>query len=322
MALENRAPGGPSLGWSVGRPEWLDDPSSKVNRYWRTIEYGSAASGWPWAGKRVVGLWGPSAGTNDRPGRLHSGELSMFSDRDDQKFVPFFKEIAGDEASMKRAGRSALLFLFGGGPTSSKLHFPNEELIKPDLSIRDKRGKLRAKTPERARLNFWFWLMTRARLEDMPFVQGKILREVEAGNFYRKTLIDFHPLQREVQALKEELGFQSLKTTRKYQGLDAKDSRGREVPAKTGTPVQDKSYETRMGSRFIVNVSASGRTQDNIRDAFGRFTSGQAITAAVNKRLALQFQEALIERMSHGRERPSTGDLIEAHGDANNRLPH
>lgn len=316
---KDKAPGGPSLGWSVGRFEWLDKEESKVRRYWRAIEYGSAETGWPWVNKRIVGLWGPNAGPR---GGLHHGDLSMFSDRRDQKFVPFFKSIEDNDAKLQRAGRSALTYFFGGGPSKGNLHFQNEEFIKANVNLKDKRGNRRTKDPARARANFYFWLMTRARIDEMPFVTSFVMEEIPVGNFYAKTLRSFNPLEREVQALKEELGFQNLRTTRQYQAEDSYDKAGREIPAKKGTPNQDKSYETRMGNRFLVSVSASGRTQDNIRNAFGRFTSGQAITAAVNRRMSIEFQAALVERMQRSRERPSTGDLIAAHGNAQNRLPH
>lgn len=40
------------VGWAVGLPTWLDSPASKVNRYWRVIEFGAAATAYPWLGDR------------------------------------------------------------------------------------------------------------------------------------------------------------------------------------------------------------------------------------------------------------------------------
>src|SRR5690606_22243005 len=96
------------LGWAVGIPEWLNNENSKVNRYWRVIEYGSSATRWPWQGQRIVGLWSNLPGPR---GGLITGQLSMFNVARDQKFVPFFHAKNGD---MDRAGRAALYWFLEG----------------------------------------------------------------------------------------------------------------------------------------------------------------------------------------------------------------
>lgn len=309
---------GASLGWSVGRFEWLNSPNSKVNRYWRVIEEGSNATDWPWQGQRIVGLWGPNAGPR---GALIQGDLSRFSkSRNDQKFVPFFRSRTGD---MEGAARAALYYYLGGGTGK------NMELLRGDPGRGSGNG---GKDVDNARRRLYFWFMMvgsgrpgSPRMDQLPFVQGIIVREVLAGNYYARALMNFQPMQREIDGIKEIFGADlssssGMKETRRLQAADSYDRHTSEVKPKTGRAKAERTQLSTLHSgRYQVTVNASVRVQDQIRNSRGRFTSSQGAIAELNRRLATAFQDEVVQLMRQERRRPVSGALIRATADPQNR---
>jgi hypothetical protein len=322
---------GGSLGWSVGNLQWLNSPNSKVNRYWRVQEYGSNATNWPWQGQRVVGLWGPNAGPRRR---LISGDLSAFqSGRNNQKFVPFFRSI--DQADQRRAARAALYYFFGGGKGK------NMELLNVNPSS-TKDAKNRRDDVDSNRKRIYFWLMTRARVEDMPFVQGVIIREVQAGHYYARAIQNMGGsggiLERELAELRRVMAhvygaggqWADPKTTaglRKTRQAVADDASGRsgwttEYAPKTGARRREKQRHSRsVRGRYIATVDASVYVQDNIRTSRGTISQYVSEMSTVNRNLAERFQEEVVQLMQQERRRPVSGDLVKAHRDPRNRTP-
>jgi hypothetical protein len=317
---------GGSLGWSVGNLDWLNDPGSKVNRYWRVIEQGSNATDWPWQGRRIVGLWGPNAGPRTR--LINGGDLSAFQrGRGDQKFVPFFRSI--DQADNRRAARAALYYFFGGGKGK------NMELLNVDPSS-TANAKNRRYDVESNRKRIYFWLMTRARVEDMPFVQGVIIREVQAGHYYARALLSFgDPVERELDELRRVMAHvygagggwadpttpAGLKKGRQYQALDAYSKYG-DVAPKTGRRRTEKrTHSAAVGGRYIATVNATAYVQDFIRTGRGTISQYVSEMTKVNQRMAVAFQAEVVQLMMQDRRRPMSGDLIKAHRDARNRTP-
>lgn len=312
---------GGSLGWSVGLPEWLNNPNSKVNRYWRVIEEGSDRTDWPWQGRRVVGLWGPNAGPR---GGLINGDLSAFqTGRGDQKFVPFFRSI--DQADQRRAARAALYYFFGGG------RGPNMELLDVDPGRVASRNRRQSAESNRKRI--YFWLMTRARVEDMPFVQGVIIREVKAGHYYARALMTFDPMEHEVRAVREVFDFvlggtdpRTSAGLRKMRGAvndemvaraRAWGRRGQNAKPKTGP----RRYEGNAIPQGLATMSSSYLVQDNIRTSRGTISQFTSELNDVNARVAAAFQAEVVQMMQQERRRPVSGALIKATADPRNRTP-
>lgn len=316
-------------GWSVGRFDWLNDPASKVNRYWRVIEQGSSATKWPWQGETIVGLWGPNAGPR---GELHKGDLDAFqTGRADQKFVPFFRQRGSD---MTRAARAALWYYFDGGKG------PNMEQLTPDATRSRHEGGHFNADAERHRI--FFWLMTRAKLDQMPFVSGVVVRPIPPALFYQRALASFDPLGKEIEALRagvQHLAGANVSTpsglatarealavdTGSYQGVQRSLSPGQAIglrpAARTGAPRQFVTHAPVPVSMATATLSAA--SQDFLRDGKGRFSSGawQDMLRKVNRDVAKQYQDAVVSLMNAERKRPPTGDLIKATKAPQNRYP-
>lgn len=275
------------LGWSVGRFEWLDSESSKVNRYWRAIEMGSMY----WVGKHIVGLWGDRPGDNSRPNILRSGTLdAMRSGVGSQKFVPFF---ATEGANMEKAARAALLYYLG-----IQMHSrPTDEQL----------ARLNGATPQDNR-NIFFWLMTRAPADRFPFVSTVVGRPIEARNFYRQALVNYDPMTEHVALLRRGVSLT----------LSGMSSTGTEARG----PDQLKpgmSGPTRGG---VATLRTSVATQSFLRNDKGQFTSWQDMIVDINKEMASQFQAAVVEMMTSSKgHRVPTGDLLRATEDPRNRTP-
>lgn len=265
-------------GWSVGLFDWLDSASSKVNRYWRAIELGSS---W-WDGRIMAGLWGSSAGTNARPNTLIFGQsLTPFEPSiADEKFVPFFQKEGVDQLG---AARRALWYFMGGG------RGPNMVL-------------LHGSSPSDKRKMLW-WLMNRAPLEKIPFVQGHVRRSIQAEHHYRDALATFNPMQREIALLSQMIGAA-------WNGAMA-------------TQGEIATRQSRIAGRAAaITVAATASSSGINRDALGQFTSGQRIIAEVNRQVAMEFQDAVVNLMRSNRTgRPATEDLIKATADPRNRYP-
>lgn len=315
-----------ALGWSVGLFSWLDNPNAKVNRYWRVIEQGSNESDWPWQGRHVVGLWGPNAGPR---GALINGDLSGFqTGRNDQKFVPFFRSIS--DADNRRAARAALYYFFGGGKGR------NMELLHADPRASTANGGA-GRSVERARKRIYFWLMTRARVEDMPFVQGVIIREVPAGRYYARAALTFNPAEREMEELRRVMqhvfgagGASSDPTTsaglrkgREYQAADAYSKHGTVAPKKGRRRLEGggRLHTTNNGSQGIVSVDSTAYVQDFIRTSRGTISQYTSEMTEVNRRVAAAFQAEVVQLMQQERRRPMSGALLKAHADPQNRTP-
>ncbi len=87
--MASRTPGTPgniagfsAIGFGVGNPDFLNSAASKVQAYYREIEFGTTR----FVGRRIYGLFGDEAGPR---GGLINGTLTPFGGRVDQKFVPF-----------------------------------------------------------------------------------------------------------------------------------------------------------------------------------------------------------------------------------------
>lgn len=321
------------LGWSVGLESWLDAPDSPVRRYWRVIEFGSAATEWPWQGEVVAGLWGSQA-----RGRIGSGH-GRFSSNRDEKLVPYFKKLGQD---MLGPARHALWDFMEGGKG------PNMELLKVDRFMKVLGGKKRVDgshaprryamrpvtTPaqaRRARASLFHWLLTAtaADISSIPFVVGQITNPVEAGHYYRRALSAF-PLEAEQgRAVEEAFAFalrsgskSPLQQLRKVQAFD--NSTGSASRGRARTYV-DSAGLRRYGahSGAMIAVAASPTVQTLTRDDKGRFVNGtwqQALREA-NELVAKAFQQAVVDEMEQQGERPRTGAMAKATRDPRNRYP-
>lgn len=323
---------GKSLGWSVGRFEFLDSEQSKVERYWRAIESGST----DWVGQRLVGLWGGNPGTNRRPNRIIEGTLGGMGGRNDQKFVPFFANRGKGELG---AARAALYYFFGGGPTRGNPTFENMDLLKVDRSPDVVYGRGDAGVQRRrAQGRLYFWLMTRARVDQMPFVQGIVGQEIKAGYHYARALAHFDPLKVEMDEIRKVFAFAlsrngqaghydpatpaGRKQIRTIQAFDSYSKYG-EVAPKKGRARKERASHTKLfGAGYLVSMDATANVQDFTRNARGQFTSLQSEVAEVNRRVAAAFQAEVVQLMRQSRgSRPATGDLIRATEDPRNRTP-
>lgn len=286
------------LGWTVGRYDWLDNENSKVNRYWRVIEQGSEATNWPFVGKTIVGLWGNYAGGTDRPNSLQEGNLSIPENgRSDQKFVPFFKTLSHD---MLGAKRMALWFLFDGGKR-------NMDLIRGNSPSEKKR--------------FLYWLLTRATVDQIPFVSAYVQRPIKPAHYYLKAMQAYRPMERTVELLRAE-------TKYFMQGKDITTTSGlhqarRMVAFDSGASLETgrRTRESGSPTAGLVAVRVSAQVGDLTRDSQGRFTSYQSIVRKINKQIAAEFQAAVVDEMTSNSRRPQTGELIKATADRRNRAP-
>jgi hypothetical protein len=308
------------VGWTVGRASWLDDPASMVNRYWRQVEQGEN-----FAGVILIGLWGDRAGTNERPNRLRDGSpLTAAGEGSHEKFVPF-GETDSPATALHRA-RFAFWYYITGG----KMGRPSDT----DLS------KLRAATPSERRRIF-FWIMSKATLNQIPFVSARAKRSVEGRHYYTRALDSFNVMEVEIDMLREAIAplIVGMFTQGKARAAVAGDSYSsgwaaatvRKGPTRSGA----RGVESYLGSRGyapslgydshmgIAVVTASSNVQDLIRTGGGQFPSGQwqAAIIDVNRKVALQFQEHVVSLMRDSVLRPPTGDLVRATRDPRNRYP-
>lgn len=316
------------LGWAVGRQEWLNDPSSKVNRYWRAIEDGSTY----WQNKTVVGLWGESAGTNSRPNSLINGQPMSRFGGGGQKFAPFFPR-PHSGADMEKASRAALFYFFGGvvgrggGPTR------NLDLLRTGTQHRvDKHGWSKGapdSLSEKKRMFFWF--MTKATPEQMPFVRGKIGRPILPQHHYTKVAAGFPIIDTEMDLLRTGVETLMGGTLPKGKMTDARvrDAMRAAVAKDSNTGAKPKTGPVRgvtrqMPNVGLIHVSASPITQDNLRVGGGKFSHSywRGMVVDVNRQMALLVQKEVVAAMQEQRTpRPATRDLIRAAADPRNITP-
>jgi len=330
---------GGKVGWSVGLQSWLDDPSSKVARYWRSIEYGS--NNWP--SGRLSGLWGNVAGPNSRPGSFRNGELSAFSTGGNQKFVPFFNK-RGDD--MGKAAVSALIYYFGmtrsgGVKSATNLSAITETRGWDDADhkrkAKDKNGRFTGKMesrgsgPAEQRRSLFMLIQSASAGKKVPFVTGDFSTAIEARHFYTKAVQSFDPVEAEVKELREVIGkliggrdpysrsgFQFAREEIAYR-MDTKPRTG---PRGGKNRVTNRTIAGRLGGNAgIVSVSASATAQDFLRSGTG-FSHWQAEIEQVNARVAKRFQQVVVDLMrAQPTVRRPTGDLIAATDDPRNRYP-
>jgi len=301
------------VGWTVGRASWLDDPASKVNRYWRQIEQGQTFSG-----VILIGLWGDRAGTNVRPNMLREGQaLSAPGDFGGQKFVPFGE--TNSAATALHRARFALWYFL----TAGKMGRPTNE----DLT------RLHGASPSENRRIF-FWLMSKAPLNRIPFVSARAKRSVEGRHYYTRALSSFDPMQVEIDMLRAEIGplIRGAFTQGKARAVVAMDSPG-SGPRKGRARQEVTDASSYLGGRApmagasglgIVTVTAGAPVQDLIRVGNGQFPAGQwqAMLIDINRKVAIAFQEHVVALMEEGPHlRPPTGDLVRATADPRNRYP-
>lgn len=299
------------IGWTVGRASWLDDPASKVNRYWRQIEQGQRFNG-----VILIGLWGDRAGTNARPNMLRDGQaLEAPGQGGNQKFVPF-GETNSAASALKRARFAFWYFI-----TDGKMGRPSNQ----DLS------KLHGASPSENRRIF-FWLMSKAPLSRIPFVSARAKRSVEGRHYYTRALDSFNPMQMEIDMLRAEIGplIRGAFTQGKARALIGGDSSAGPRKGPVRQEVTDAS--SYLGGRApmagasglgIVTVTASAAAQDLIRAGGGQFPAGQwqAMLIDINRKVAVAFQEHVVALMRESALRPPTGDLARATADPRNRYP-
>lgn len=269
-------------GWTVGIFEWLNGPKSKVSRYWRAIENGDSSM----VGRHIIGLWGPNPGMNARPNSIMSGDLSAFNWAY-KKFVPFAAKEGTDPL---KAARAALWYFMDGGKGR------NMELLNPQF-----KSAGHSKNVEVERRRMFYWFMTKAPLEKIPFVQGVIKEPMIARKHYREAEQGFLPIQMEMKALRTALGAY-------WNGATASDA---QVDARVPLLVPGKMM-------FAAHASYLGRDK-----LTGRFNSLQTVVRDVNLQVAMDFQDRVVQIMiaDKGRMRPPTDDLLNATRDPRNRYP-
>ena len=284
------------VGWTVGLASWLDDETSKVNRYWRKIEEGE-----DFGGLILIGLWGDSARAK-REGQLTApGEGGLGH----QKFVPF--GATNDAASALRRAHFAFWYFI----TDGKMGRPTDA----DLS------KLHGTSPSERRRIF-FWIMQRAPISKIPFVSARARRSVEGRHYYTRALDEFNPMQVEIDMLRAEIGplIRGAFTQTKARALIGGDSA---VGPRKGPVRQVTDASSYMGGIGIVTVTAGKNVQDLIRVGGGQFPAGQwqAMVIDINRKVAMAFQEHVVALMRDSALRPPTGDLVRATRDPRNRYP-
>lgn len=321
---------GGMVGWAVGIPQWLDDPASEVNRYWRAIEEGATG----WVGGGIAGLWGPNA----EP-RKHLWETShtRFLGRKDQKFAPYFSKRGND---MLGPARAALWNFMEGGKG------PNMDLLKVQYEVRwrkDKQGrKTREEVPissgaaaDRARKKLFFWFMTKSTdAEQIPFTYGVIRRPTPARHYYAKGWAAFEPTfkDRQLQAMREALHFalrgaKSETASQIYQAaraeFGAESPRG---PSRISRPSGKTARVNANVGRYMpagakITAAADVHIQALVFDGGGRFVAGtfQGALQEANARLAQQLQQLIADQMTG--TRPETLRLKKATLHEMNRYP-
>jgi len=318
---------GGQVGWAVGLPSWLNSPASRVNRYWRVIEFGSAATEYPWVGQQVAGLWGDNArprGFNARtqfePGRLNQG------------FQPYFSKLGQD---MLGPARAALWdFMEGGkGPNMDLLHVTEyrKQIVKKNKKGQVTRREMvtrQAHTESqmnRARRQLFFWFMTRAEsAHELPFVQGTINREIPAGHYYEEALKSFDMHGWHKRALEEtfaeamggaKLTLGNMRKDQAFDNAGERKGKGRARAFYTDESVQ------RLLPRSLASAAAHVQIQSLSR-AQGQFVNGawQQALREYNARIARAFQAEVVGHMA-APHRPATEFLRKATAAAENRYP-
>jgi hypothetical protein len=324
------------VGWSVGQLGWLDDPASKVNRYWRSIEYGNST----WPKGRVAGLWGNTPGPNARPGSFRNGDLDRFSSTGNQKFVPFFSK-RGDD--MGKAAQAALMYYFGitGGKVRSARTNLDQIEVRPEDNRRrakDKDGRFtgryesRGSGPAAQRRALFMLLQSAGEGKKVPFVTGDIKKSIQAQRFYTRAVQRFDPTKAEVEALRQVIGpligrLDPLSPAGKKAGraIVAYDSVHGQARTGPRTPIASHAnIASYLGGRAgLASFAASAVTTDYLRNGRG-FSAGewQVAVERVNAETARRFQDLVVELMrAEPPLRRPTGDLIEATLDRRNRYP-
>lgn len=293
------------VGWTVGRASWLDDPASKVNRYWRQIEQGES-----FGGVILIGLWGDRAGTNMRPNMLRDGQaLTAPGEGSHQKFVPF-GETNSAATALHRARFAFWYFI-----TDGKMGRPsNQEL-----------SKLHGASASENRRIF-FWLMSKAPVNKIPFVSARPKRSVEGRHYYTRALESFDPMQVEIDILRAEVGslIRGAFTQGKVRALIGSDSTVGPRKGPVRQEVADaSSYLAGASGLGIVTVTVGAPLQDLIRVGGGQFPAGQwqAMLIDISRKVAMAFQEHVVALMRDSALRPPTGDLARATADPRNRYP-
>jgi len=304
---------GARIGWVVGRFDWLNSVDSKVERYWRVIEEGSAATKWPWVGQQIIGLWGPNAGTmgQDRNNLIDGSPLTAMGAGSNQRFVPFFAHLGASEADLLRAAHAALYYYFGGGrgPNMSQLNG----------------GSVRANR------RIYYWLMTKAGLTQMPFVRGSVVKPITAAHYYQNALRSFGPAEVEMQELRrlcdQFFGGVNPGTSRGMANLRRQVGDEQGVAPRTGrVRSRPETSNRRPFDSYLpagsIAVALTGRTTDMGRNAKGQFSNDlfRASIEDVGREVAKRFQLAVVREMESGR-RPATGDLARATASERNRFP-
>jgi len=298
------------VGWTVGRFDWLNNPESKVNRYWRQIE----ETGQEYTGLILIGLWGDSAGLSTRPNPLRTGDALTrpTPGLDTQKFVPF-GETHSEGTALSRAR-----FAFWYYITDGKMGTPSNTQLAAKLGHSPKDSRA-----------VWYWVMTKTvSATQIPFVYARSVKAVAPRNDYKKALASFNPVAFEVALLRQKIG--SLMTgaysTRKARVAIGTDSSGARI--RTGPAVQEvRNAATLLRAATgvgVAEVTASGAVQDLIRTGSGTFPAGQwqAMLIDVNREVAAAFQEHLVAQMVSGpHKRPPTDELVRATADPRNRYP-
>ena len=308
------------VGWTVGLASWLDDPASLVNRYWRQIEHGQS-----FEGVILIGLWGNNPGAIGAQGphgnRLRTGEplTPPGEGFGNQKFVAF-GETASAATALHRARFAFWYFI-----TDGKMGRPSNENL----------SKLHGASPSERRRIF-FWIMSKAPINKIPFVSAKAKRSVEGRHYYTRALDSFDPMQVEIQMLREVIGpmIRGAFSQTSARATMARDSGSSARKGRTRREVSDAtSYLAGMrpgeigpvpASMGIATVTAGSNVQDLIRTGGGQFPAGQwqAAIIEVNAKVAAAFQEHVVALMEEGPHlRLPTGDLIKATRDPRNRYP-
>jgi len=142
-------------------------------------------------------------------------------------------------------------------------------------------------------------------------------------------------MERELEALREHTALFRTVSKGAPVTLDPSSAKGRAharetVGADAGglgprggrrTPEKVSLESGPTGRAYLVTVDATVNSQDYIRDAMGRFTGYQGDIAKVNRMIAIQFQNMVVEEMQHERRRPVSGALVKATKDDRNRFP-
>lgn len=333
------------IGWAVGILSFLNDKSNPVERYWRVIEEGSAATKWPWQGAGIAGLWGDSAGPR---GALHDTAGTRFEGRGDQKFAPYFRK---REQDMLGPARAAISRFLGGGRGANMdllkvthVTIYRRRWMRGDRISEGGTGKPTGPVYEverpvsstadikRARRALYHWYLAGASsAAQIPFVYGRIQNPVEGQHYYEKAMRSFRPKlpAMQAQAMRESLDFAlrqnpslSVTNLRKQQASDNIGGTARKGRARAERRVADLRNYKPFDTALQV-IAADVTVQSLIRDDKGRFVNGtwqQALRGA-NARIAEQYQREVAQLMEAKGKRPSTNALVRATLDAKNRYP-